>query len=526
MQTQAFNEELSAGGPSASGSGGNRRLSDSNIQGKDASRLLRAVAKKHNVVSTESLVVAYNATTVPNERAVLRNWLLKYGETREDCLRPKAVLEYAELAKVVHVSEQDAEILRNVVYDIGSLIRSDEFLDENVANALLSALTWADATVYDDLAQLFVLAKRLLFSLSSELRLTKHSFAKLEASFLAISQVLFLLQSVGRGYVLEEEKKALRQAVAQKRDAMKLSVQYYPVFFHFELLQQAVERLEVEDAPSRLTKAARYTASGLYGGMHAFHFLRKLVGGDIDPASIEAAYRKGRAAIVSARVLEREWYDILQILTAARISALKEEKKSEVLALAYDTAMEGQRKTTREANQKALRYGIVQEMRLLASDKGSSQDGRKKATTKLVELATNQAISENWTHDADILTAILDALHVIYTTGEENQEMAEAIHTIQQLYDKRAKENFTAWQDGNTIEEKIQIQCQEDTNKEQTDVFINTGAAVGYLHPSAIRSNIEDLKRTYLHDDFATVSACDIVSIKHKYAYVEGTFPV
>ena len=265
MQTQALNEELSAGGPSASGSGGNRRLSDSNIQGKDASRLLRAIAEKHNIVSTEWLVAAYNATTVLNEGAVLRNWLLKYGETKEDCLKPKAVLEYSELAKVAHFSEQDARVQRNLVYDLGSLIHRDEFLDENVAKALLSALTWADATVYDDLAPLFVLAKKLLFSLSSELRLTKHNFAKHEASFLAISQVLFLFQSVGRGYVLEEEKKALRQAVTQKRDAMKLSVQYYPVFFHFELLQQAVERLEVEDAPSRLTKAARYAASGLSG---------------------------------------------------------------------------------------------------------------------------------------------------------------------------------------------------------------------------------------------------------------------
>ena len=526
MQTQALNEELSAKGPSASGSGGNRRLPESNIQGKHASRLLRAVAKKHNIVSTESLVAAYNATTVLNERAVLHNWLLKYGETKEDCLKPKAVLEYSELAKVAHFSEQDARVPRNLVYDLGSLIHRDEFLDENVAKALLSALTWADVTVYDDLAQLFVLAKRLLFSLSSELRLTKHNFAKHEASFLALSQVLFLLQSVGRGYVLEEEKKALRQAVAQKRDEMKLSVQYYPVFFHFELIQQAVERLEVEDTPSRLTKAARYTASGLYGGMLAFHFLRKLVGGDIDPASIEAAYRKGRAAIASARVSELKWYDILQILTAARLSALKEEKKNELLALAYDVVMEGQRKTTREANQKALRYGIVQEMRLLASDKGASQDGRKKASTKLVELATNQAISENWTHDTDILTEILDALLAIYTTGEENQEIAEAFRTIQQSCDERTKEAFTTWQDGNTIEEKIQIQCQEDTNKEQIDVFIKTGVAVGYLHPSTICSNIDDLKRTYLHDGFATVSACDIVSIKHKSCYSEGAFPV
>ena len=273
-------------------------------------------------------------------RAVLHNWLLKYSETRKDCLKPKSVLEYSELARVAPVSEQDAKVLRNLVYDLGSLIHPEEFLDENVAKALLSALTWADATVYDDLAQLFVLAKRLLFSLSSELRLTKHNFAKHEASFLAISQVFFLLQIVGRGYVLEEEKETLRQTVAEKKDAMKLSVQYYPVFFHFELIQQAVERLEVEDASSRLAKATRYTASGFYSRMHAFHFLRKLAGGDIDPTSIEEAYEKGRAAIANAGVYEREWYDILQILTSARIFSLEDERKLEVFSIAFDAAME------------------------------------------------------------------------------------------------------------------------------------------------------------------------------------------
>ena len=507
MQTQALAEDVSAGGPSASESGGNPRLSDSNIQERNASKLLRAVVKKHNVVSTTSLVAAYNATTVTKERAVLLNWLLKYSEAKEDSLKPKSVLEYSELARVDHVSEQDAKALRNLVYDLGSRIHPDEFLDENVAKALLSALTWVDATVYDDLAQLIVLAKKLLFSLSSEPRLNKHNFAKYEPNFLALHRVFFLLQSIGRGYVLEKEKRDLRQAVAQKRDLMELSVLYYPVFFHFELIQQAVERLEIEDAPSRLTKAARYTTSGLYGGMHVFHCLRKLAGGDIDPASIEDAYRKGRAAIAKAGVLEQEWYDILQILTAARISALKEEKKHELLALAYDTAMEGQRKATRGNNQKALRFGIVQEMRLLASDEGSSQDGRKKATIKLVELATNQAILENWICDADILTAIFEALYAIHKMGEQNEETAEAFEKIKQSCDEPAKETFTAWLDGNTVDEKLKVQRQEQADDEHEDLFAKTGAAVRYLHPHTIRSNTEDLKETYLNDNFATVSA-------------------
>ena len=516
MQTQPVDKESSAGGPSASGSGGKSRLPDSNIHDKNVSKLLRAVVEKHDIVSTKSLVAAYNATTDVNERTVLFDWLLKYGERKEDCLKPNAVVEYSELAKVAYVSEQDAEVVRNLVYDIGSLIRPGEFLEENVAKALLSALTWADAIVYDDHAQLIVLAKKLLFSLSSELRLSKHNFAKHEANFLAVHQVFFLLHSICRGHLLEEEKKELRQTVAQRRDAMKLSVLYYPVFFHFEVIRQAVERLEIEDEPSRLTKATRYTASGLYGGIHVFHFLRRLVGGDIDPTSIEDAYRKGRAVIARAGVLEQEWYDILQILTAARLSALKLEKKCELLALAYDTAIEGQRKTSKGDRQKALRFGIVQEMRLLASDKSSSQDGRKRATTKLVELATNQAISENWIQDTDVLTEILDSLHVIHTMEEQNQEITEALQKIQQSCDERARGTLKIWLQGNTMEEKLRMQRHKDTNTDRADVFGKTGATVGYLHPSTMRSDIEDLKKTYFHDNFATVSSCNILSMKHK----------
>ena len=514
MQTQALGEESSAGGPSASGSGGTSRQPDSNVQRRNAAKLLRAVAKKHDIVSTKSLVAAYNATTDANERTVLLDWLFKYGEAKEDFLRPTAVPEYAELAKIAYVSEQDAEVLRKLVYDIGSLIRPDEFLEENVAKALYTALTWVDATVYDDPAQLIVLAKKLLSSLSSELRLTKHNFAKYEATFLCSHQVFFLLQIIGRGYALEEEKEALREAVAQKREAMKLSVLHYPVFFHFELLQQAVERLEIEDEPSRLTRAARYTASGLYGGMQVFHFLRKLAGGDIDPISIEDAYRKGRAVIARAGVLEQEWYDILQILTAARLGALKEDKKCELLALAYDTVIEGQHKTARENHQKALRFGIVQEMRLLASDESSSQDGRKEATTKLVELATNQAISENWIHDGDILTEILDTLHMIHSVGEQNEEITKAVEKIQISCDEPARGTLTTWLNGSTIEEKLQMRRHGDTNKDRDDVFVKTGATVGYLHPYTICSNIEDLKEMYLHDNFATVITCDTVSIE------------
>ena len=525
MQSEALVEETTAGGPSASGDVVRPGKSDSHVKELDNPKLLRTVAKKYGVESTKLLVAAYNATTVKDERGVLLHWLRRYDEWKDDCLKPKHVLRYAELAKVAHVSEQDATVLRNLVYNFGSLIRPNEFLDEDVAKAMLSALTWVESSVYDDTSRLADLGLDLLLSLSSRPRLTRQNFLKYEANFLCIHQVFFLLQTIGRGHLLEEEKKRLRRIVAQKKEEMELSILYYPVSFHFESIQQAVERLEIQDTPSSLRKAKRYAASGLYGTMHVFHLLRQLTGGDVDPTSIEYAYRRGRAALANAGVSEREWYDILQILTAARIRALKEERKCELVVLAYDAAMEGQRKTTREKEQKALRYGILQEMRLLASDKDFCQDGRKKAMAKLVELTTSAVISESWIHDADILVAILDALHVIHSIGEQNENIGDALRSIQRSCDERTKGTLKVWLDGNTIEEKLQH--QEHADNEYEDPFDKIGASVGYLHPSTIRSNIEELKRTYLHDNFATVSAIAIVSPRHESCVrVEGAFLV
>ena len=506
MQRQSLDKELSAKAPSASESGANPHLPDSSIQGKNASRLLRAVAKKHDILSTKSLVAAYNATTDMNERAVLLEWLRKYGEGSIDCLKPEVVLEYAELAKVAHVSEQDAKVLRYLVHGLSSRIHRDEFLDENVAKALLSALTWVDATAYDDPVQLIILARRLLLSLSSEPRLDRHNFAKYEANFLALHQVFFLLQSTGRGILLEEEKKELRRELAQKREKMELSILCYPIFFHFELIQQATERLEIEDAPSGLPKAARYAASGLYGGMHAFRFLRKLAGGDIDPASIEDAYRKSQAAIANAGVLEQEWYDILQMLSEARLRALKEERKCELLALAYDAAMEGQRKTTREYDQKALRYGIIQEIKMLANQ-GPCEDVRQEATAKLIDLATNHAVSEGWNQDSDLLLALLDAVHEIHMIGECKPRTADALRQTDRLSQDHAKETLATWLGDDTMEDKLQMQQRrEEANRECEKVFTSIGRGVGYLPLATIRANVEDLKSRYLAEDFAKVS--------------------
>ena len=166
MQFQALVEEMTAGGPSASGDGGRPFQSDSNVEELDNTKLQRVVTRNHGIVNTKAPMVAYNGTTVNDERGVLLHRLLRYGEEGDSCLKPihTSVLEYAELVIIAHASERDAEVLRNlVVYGFGSRIRPGEFLDENTAKALFSTLTWVDFAVYDDTAQLMHLVSKLLW---------------------------------------------------------------------------------------------------------------------------------------------------------------------------------------------------------------------------------------------------------------------------------------------------------------------------------------------------------------------------
>ena len=510
MQSQALVAEPTAGGPSASGDSDRPCHSDSDVDELDNPKLLRAVAKKYSIESTKSLVAAYNGATDKEERGVLLRWLCEYNNRNQYCSRPEAVFEYAELARIIPRAGQDERLLRKFVYALQSRIHEGESLDENIAKALFSSLTWVESSVYDDPVRLMVLATDLVSSLSSRFRLYRKNFAQYEATFFALHQTFFLLHTIGCGSLIEAEKKNLRRAVANKKEEMKDSLAHYPVQFNFDLIQQAVERLEIEDAPSRFMKAKRYAVSGLYGGLHVFHFLRKLVGVDIDPAAIKDAYRMIQEAIASAGVSERQWYDLLEILAAARLCALKAEAKIELFIRAYEVVMEGQRKPRRKEEQKALRYGIIQEIKILASQ-GSCEDVRKEATTKLIELATRHAVLENWICDSDLLTAFFNAVHEIHMMGECEPKTAEALREMVRFCQDNAEETLAAWLDRDTTEDKLKMRRRDETKKEREEVFVSVGRGVGYIPLATIRSNVEDLKNTYLHDNFAKVSVSSIL---------------
>ena len=286
---------------------------------------------------------------------------------------------------------------------------------------------------------------------------------------------------------------------------MELSCKHYPVSFHFKALRQATERLKDEDAASRAAQTKQYAMCGLCGFVDVFHFLRNLARGDIDPAAIEEAYVRNQAAIDNMGVAKRPWFDHLRSLMAKRLETSKDETKLGHFKSEFDAAMESQQKTIKGDDLKALRFGIIQELRQLAIQT-SSTIVRKEVTTKLLTLAATRAIFEEWFDDEDVFTAFLDALHEIHTTDDDNHETAEAFRQMQQSCKGRAGSTLRAWMGGGVMEDKFEMRDQQEACAQRNKVFVKIGRDVGYVPLHTIRSNIEDLKERYKHDNFAKVS--------------------
>ena len=505
MQSQAPDEGPSSGGPSASRIRGRPAVERSVVKERHDPKLLRAVAYKRNIDSTKSLVAAYNAATAEDERAVLLGWLCKYHERSAECLAPKAVLDYAELANITPRSTSEKDVVKDLISDLTSRICEGSFLPSSFAAALYIALVHADPAAYDDAGQLVVVARRLLGSLTREPKLTRKTFAKHEATFLALQQTFFLLREANQNDIDEKERRQFRRIIAEKERTMKFSCKHYPVSFHFKALRQAVERLKDEDAASRAAQMKQYLMFGLCGFVDVFHFLKNLAKGDIDPAAIEAAYKRNRAAIDNMGVAKRPWFDHLRSLMAKRLEASKDETKLGHFKSEFDAAMESQHKTIKGDDLKALRFGIIQELRQLAIQTSSSIV-RKEVTTKLLTLAATRAIFEEWFADEDVFTAFLDALREIHTTDDDNHETAEAFRQMQQSCEGRTESTFRAWRGGGDMEDKSETRDQREACAQRNKVFVKVGRDVGYVPLHTIRSNIKDLKERYQHDSFAKVS--------------------
>ena len=489
----------------APGIGGSSVIEDSNAEGRHDPKLLRAVVAKYKIDSTKSLVAAYNITNDKDERAVLVGWLCKYGSRSEECLTPKSVLEYSELANIAPRSQHDKGILKSVVDTLCSYLCQREFLKTSFAVALYRTLVLVDSSAYGSVADLMLLAMNLLNSLSPKPKLEKETLRDTKRHFSHCNKPFScLIISIGKTYT-KKKNKSFVDPLQQRRKSWSFRASITPVNFHFKAIQQAVERLETKDAPSLPAQALRCVAYGLCAFFHVFHCVGNLARCDVDPDADRDAYRQGRAFIVDMGVPKREWFDAFQSLIDARIESSKDETKLGLFESRYGIAMENQRPMKKGEDLKALRFGIVQELGILANE-GPSDNTRENATTMLVDLATHHFVDEGWIDDVDVLIAFLDILHELHKTGRCDADTTGALKLLHCSCESFAKEALTEWLGGNSLKDKLRARSPQRHVVEQKDLCVKIGRDVGYVPIAIMESKREELRRKYLCDNFATVS--------------------
>ena len=518
MQARAPDEGPSGVRPSASETSSQLTYEEVDIEERHDPMLLRAVVARHNINSTKSLVAAYNVTTDEDERAVLLGWLRKYHERREDSLAPKAVLEYAELVDITPRSEDEEAIIQNLIDDLRSCISGGEFLKPNFAAAIFRALVHVDVSVNGGVAEQVVITRKLLGSLSATPKLERGNFSVHRGIFLVLQQTLYLLRKSSQSRIDEEEKEELRFAIAEQERVFEQSCKYYPVKFHFQVLRQTVERLKTRDI--WFIAEAFFVICEFCGFAHVLHSLPMLACIDICPEAVQRAYRKTRDSVENMGVLKRPWFDTLWNLTTARLKAAKDEIYLTAFESVYNTTLENQRRMRNSEELKALRFGIIDELGILAIE-GSSESTRREATFRLSDLATQQAIGEEWIDDDDILTALLDAIYEVHKSGQCNEKTKDSLTALHRYCEDYAGDAMMAWLDGKSMEEKLRARSPLAAQLEHKDLFIKTRKDVGYTPLTG-----EDLRKIYLRDDFATVMPCksELLPVDDCFVFEGGFF--
>ena len=499
MQARAPDEGPSGSRTSASETGGQPVPQDVEIEERYEPDVLRVVAEAHNIDSTRSLVAVYNESTNEDERAVLLGWLRKYHERWEDCLMPKAVLEYAELASIVPRSTNAEIIVKNLIGDLCFCIFDESFLAPSFAAAVHLALVHVNPSPYSGVSQLLFVARKLLGCLSATPKLTRENFSVHRGTFLALQQTLFLLLKGNHGRINKREKQRLRQAIAKKKRTLRLSCKHYPVYFYFEALRRAVDRLEVGDAvSSHLTQEKPRIYSGF---VHVFHFLRTLASNNSE--EVQRACTEGRVSVGDVGTAKRPWFDSFRDLMAARLEAAEDKMKIDLFWSVCSITIENQQNMENSANLKALRFGIIHELSMLAIE-GSSESTRIEATIGLSDLATQQAISEGWIDDDDIFITLLDVIHEVHKIGQCKEKTTEALEALYQSCEGFARGALMVWLDGESMEDKLQAESPLAAQQHK-DLFIKICRDVDYNPFASTDSKEEELKKRYLRNDFATV---------------------
>ncbi|MCG8341039.1 MAG: NACHT domain-containing protein, partial [Cytophagales bacterium] len=508
--------------------------------GGSSLRALQERMAQGDIKSTEALVDSLNAAQIPEEQQALQQWIEKYIDWFKDqsvgSLTSADLQEYSCLAHI-QATPENRRLLESYFNILCNKIKENQYGEEPLIQALEYTLQNMDSKVFEgNPSKLNRLGDELLAKLNSNKdSFTKTTYPTDRSTLYALHQTLVLIQRIAPGQLNPNQEDGPYSRFKTKIKAVSENTQYYPIVYYALLLEQSLQRLAGPQA--RLQGSLRRLGQGLKGTIYLGQVARALAELNFNLDDFQKGFESLQEAFTRKGIEAEAWYDWHQAMNYASLLSLEDAGNYGVFEQGLN-AIKGSKlsqKLTKEGRT-ALRFGIVQQLRLLALH-GPTQQVRTKSIQWLEDLAQ----PEVWGGKPEVMEGLLDGLgEIAVQSQEEEKERAEGTldslikrpevrHRDQPLHwrnvrrEKTAREAVKQWlRNCSTLEDKLKALPAPAASPASGGLFstinsaLRAAAPVESSTPAAAQEVRQALKKYYQHSDFAQVrSLFEGEALKH-----------
>ena len=329
---------------------------------RSVTRKLRGLAVREDILSTASLVKAYNQSENANEREVFREWLGRcheyFANRSSNCLSAADALSYPTLAEIKPQCTEDQNLVRAVVFALSKRTTGAGYWEALFLPALEYALREADTAIFKKFAfELIHLSRDLLARLDpSATVFARETYVTHSAILSTFCHALDIVREVAPTLFDNQKKKGVYRDFWRQLKDIAESTDYYPLIYQIEIAKQSIERMTCESREYRCLVIGRRVYSGAKGVFKLIHAAREAMELKFDIDSIEEAHKYFSEAFAEHRIGKKTWYDLLRCLEEANLET-NHLKNNEVFKMSFERVMEIQRTMRKGDERKALRCG-------------------------------------------------------------------------------------------------------------------------------------------------------------------------
>ncbi|MCG8341022.1 MAG: hypothetical protein MI674_07180, partial [Cytophagales bacterium] len=380
-------------------------------------------------------------------------------------MTPEDLQEYSSLAHI-QATPENRRLRESYFNSLCNKIKGGQYGETPLIEALEYTLQNIDSDVFEgNPSTLIWLGKDLLAKLDpSSNKFTKATYSTHRSTLYALHQTLVLIQLIDPS----QWDEGIYSQFKEKVEAIAGNANYYPFRYHALLLDQILQRLKSEEYRARLKRMR--IVDGLRAGWAVGQAVVSMAAGKLDIDALKKIYESLKAAFAregieakswydryqdivqcihaledirseikdflgncktledafaSEKMEEKTWYDCHQAVKYASILSLGDSNKYSVFEQGLEALQKAKLKNNEEGR-KALCFGIVQQLRLLALH-GPTEQVRKQSIQWLEDLAKPEA----WGGDAEVMEGLLDGLAiVVHSQGEEKEVAQEALKSL------------------------------------------------------------------------------------------------